>query len=111
MIEYNRERNYIFIDWDRIRAFAMLSEPLRLPQGKVYHFTRTKRFKARRCTVGQQMQQYHATIQRELDQMISQIDDNAEQWFYRRAEDMTETELLQLMACLPCEPFPKTSIT
>ena len=103
MIEYNRERNYIFIDWDRIRAFAMLSEPLRLPQGKVYHFTRTKRFKARRCTVGQQMQQYHATIQRELT--------DTEQWFYRRAEDMTETELLQLMACLPCEPFPKNGIT
>ena len=39
LIAYNNEHGFIYIGWDRIRAFAMLEMPLRLPRGNRYFFS------------------------------------------------------------------------
>ena len=38
LIAYNREKRYIYIAWNRIRAFAILEEPLRITRGKCTFF-------------------------------------------------------------------------
>ena len=80
LIEYSAEHSFIFIDWERIRAFAALEEPLRLPQSKAYYFTETKRFKARRQTIGQLNARYRTNIHRELT--------DSEKWFFEKVESM-----------------------
>lgn len=38
LIAYNREKRYIYIAWNRIRAFAILEEPLRITRWKCTFF-------------------------------------------------------------------------
>ena len=103
LIEYSAEHAFIFIDWERIRTFAMLEKPLRLPQGKAYRFTKTTRFKERRQTIGQLCASYRTNIRRELS--------DTEKWFFEKVETMTEAEFVALMNLLPREPVTKNRIT
>lgn len=53
LIDYSAEHGFIFIDWQRIRAFAMLEKPLRLPQSKLFRFGAAAYLKPRLPTIGQ----------------------------------------------------------
>lgn len=59
LISYNAEQGYIYIDWRRVRAFAMLEKPLRLPQWKRYYFTRTMYRNMPTPTIGQLSSGWH----------------------------------------------------
>ena len=69
---------------------------MRLPKGKAYHFTKPKRFKERRQTIGQLCAGYRTNVQRELSE--------TEKWFFEKVEAMTEDDFFELMNQLPEGP-------
>lgn len=68
LIAYNRERRYIYIAWNRIRAFAILEEPLRITRGKCTFFPVEPKSAhiVKDRTIGKIGRKYRITTPREL---------------------------------------------
>ena len=93
LISFDRQREIILIDWRRIRIFAALEKPLRLPNSGNYYFAPVRRETTVKKTLKELGRQYRIRNPRELTP--------TEVYYYDRLEQLTELEFLDLMRCLP----------
>lgn len=93
LISFDRHREIILIDWRRIRIFAALEKPLRLPNSGNYYFAPVHRETTVKKTLKELGRQYRIRSPRELTP--------TEVYYYDRLEQLTESEFLDLMRCLP----------
>ena len=93
LIGFDRQKEIILIDWRRIRIFAALEKPLRLPNSGNYYFAPVRRETTVKKTLKELGRQYRIRNTRELT--------STEVYYYDRLEQLTESEFLDLMRCLP----------
>lgn len=93
LIAYDHQGEIIRIDWHRIRAFALLEKPLRLPRGKRYFFAPVRQVHHTEKTLAQLGRKYRIRNPRKLT--------DTEKHFYSRLEEMTEKEFQEALHWIP----------
>ena len=102
LINYNREQRYIYIAWNRIRAFAMLDKPLRITRGKCYFFPaiETKEYIEPDKTVGSAGREYRLINPRQLSdeekRQFTILENMKEKEYYLMVEAIRELEFPQM---------------
>lgn len=105
LINYSNEKHFIHIGWSRIRAYAMLEQPLRVTRGQCTFFPFTEEPKALRKakTLKQLGAKYKIKEPRQLEPW--------EEMFYDRLEQMTEQEYHDLVEHIRIMEFPQYPAT
>lgn len=88
--------NYVMLDWQRIRIFAALEKPLRLPRDGNCFFAPAKPY-SRELTIQEIWQKEHYRVKNPRPLTAS------EKKFYKVAARMTESELMSLMYLPPSQ--------
>ena len=105
LINYSSEKHFIHIGWSRIKAYAMLEQPLRLTRGQCtfFPFTEEPKLLRKRITLKQLGAKYRIKEPRQLEPW--------EEEFYDKLEQMTEQEYREMVEEIKVLEFPNYPAT